>query len=144
MPDPSEIQYAEELLRHHLMEWRDAGGHIESVSGAILGLIVARERFAAMVKADPETCCDGPAKLGPGWHSPHCKNAVLNKGPALETSPAPQWIDFGSLDNGRCSFAHSTTKAACKLPAGHEGDHASDYCEHGFLRAKRCPRCLGG
>lgn len=29
-------------------------------------------------------CCDGPAKLGPGWHSPHCKHAAFHTS-TLET-----------------------------------------------------------
>lgn len=59
MADPSEIQHTEELLRYHLMEWRDAGGSVESVSGAILRLIVARERFAEAVRTCGE--CESAA-----------------------------------------------------------------------------------
>lgn len=55
MADPSDIKYAEQLLMRNLMEWRDAGGSVESVTGAILRLIVAREAFATMVRAEKET-----------------------------------------------------------------------------------------
>lgn len=50
MADPSEIKHAEELLQVRLIEWRNAGGHVESVTGAILRLIVAREKFAEAVR----------------------------------------------------------------------------------------------
>jgi hypothetical protein len=65
MADASEIRHAEELLRHFLIEWRDAGGSVESVTGAILRLIVARERFAAAggwaLAAPPQETRTGPA-----------------------------------------------------------------------------------
>ena len=55
MADPINIKYAEELLQRALLEWRDAGGPVEIVTGSILRLIVAREEFAAMVAREKGT-----------------------------------------------------------------------------------------
>lgn len=79
MADASEIKHAEELLQLHLMEWRDAGGHIESVTGSILRLIVARERFAEVVRAEMET------RVG---HAPGCQKwvAIDQAFPAFDDS----------------------------------------------------------
>ena len=46
MTDASDITAAEGQLMLALMEWKDAGGSVETVVDCIARLIVARERFA--------------------------------------------------------------------------------------------------
>jgi hypothetical protein len=76
MSDPSDIKYAEQLLMRSLMEWRDAGGSVESVTGSILRLIVAREAFATMVRAEKETRCEHGERDG---YCIVCHNPDLNR-----------------------------------------------------------------
>lgn len=42
---------------------------------------------------------------------------------ALESKPASTWADWGSLDNGHCSYTLGYGAAFCSLPDGHTGDH---------------------
>lgn len=82
MSDASEIKHAKELLRMHLTEWRDAGGHVESVTTAILRLIVARERFSNSLPHETQSRCPDGLHTGE-----QCMSVAHETEATLDTKP---------------------------------------------------------
>lgn len=76
--------------------------------------------------------------------SPTGSNSNVSEHPSLKQAidlwrknhtAQTRWINFGSLNNGRCCYAQSSDYAACAKPFGHDGRHMTGV-ELGISPAK--------
>lgn len=107
---------------------------LEPVSGGAASLeeLVARIRAMQSLQAEVQAAMlqrqHDDMRIKGAFHPQSVIGDILDRDAEIARATPqrrPAWADFGSLDNGRCSWALIATGEACCLPAGHAAPHAA-------------------